>query len=177
MADAPFTGCRQIQIADEAKGIKFPAHVLYPTDTPSAPTAFGPYSVHVAMDAAPLAGRYPLVVISHGNSGWHLAYLKDDALQHVTVPILMFIGERDQITPRWHAEVVLNGVPDRSKVQLEVVENGGHFSFLSPFPLTMRRPDFAPATDPEGFDRERFHQHLPAAVQAFLDDTLKQKPS
>lgn len=32
--------------------------------------------------------------------------------------------------------------------------------------------DFLPATDPEGFDRELFHQKLPTEIREHLDNTL-----
>ena len=44
-----FAGIRHIQIKDEEKRIAFPALVLYPTNTPSALTAFGPYTMDVSI--------------------------------------------------------------------------------------------------------------------------------
>jgi predicted dienelactone hydrolase len=282
-----FAGSRQLRIADEAKGLSFPALVLYPTEVPSAPVAFGPYAFDVSPDAPVAAGRFPLVVVSHGNGGSHLLYrtigvhlarngyvaaslehpgnnrndnslegtlenlvrrprhvrmtvdavvsdpqlgahvqpdnvailghsmgtytalavaggipwtetrqrvgavpdprvralvllapaagwyIPEDSLKNVDVPILMLAAEHDPVTPRWNADVVLNGVPDRSRVIWRVVENAGHFSFLSPFPPHMKNPGFRPSTDPEGFDREKFHEQLPGEVLEFLDRSLK----
>jgi len=37
----------------------------------------------------------------------------------------------------------------------------------------MRNPRFLPSTDPEGFDREKLHEQLPAEILDFLDRTLK----
>jgi len=99
-------------------------------------------------------------------------YLPEGSLSQVTVPILILIAEHDPCTPRWHADVVLGGVPDRSQVTCRVIENAGHFSFLSPFPAQMRNPRFLPSTDPEGFDRETFHELLPEDVRHFLDEKL-----
>ena len=282
-----FVGSRQIEITDAAKGIVFPALVLYPTEVPSAPKLFGPYTIDVSPDAPVLEGSYPLVVISHGNSGSHLLYrtiashlakngyvvamlehpgnnrnnnelegthenlvnrprhvrhtidavcgdarfgacvqadnvgiighsiggytalavaggtpwsesrervevtpdprvralvllapatawyIPDDSLRAVTVPILMLIAEHDPVTPRWHAELVLDRVPNKDQVTCRVIENAGHFSFLSPFPPQMRNPNFLPSTDPEGFDREKFHELLPGEVLAYLDQELR----
>jgi predicted dienelactone hydrolase len=100
-------------------------------------------------------------------------YLPEGALSQVQVPILMLIAEHDPYTPRWQADLVLNGVPNSHQVTFRVVENAGHFSFLSPFPSTMKAPGFLPATDPEGFDREQFHRELPREVRQFLDSQLK----
>jgi predicted dienelactone hydrolase len=282
-----FVGSRQMQVNDGAKGISFPVLVLYPTDVPSVPTAFGPYTFDVSPEAPVAEGRFPLVVVSHGNGGSHLVYrtiaahlakngyvvamlehagnnrndnalegthenlvnrprhvrltmdavsfdpmlgtcvqpdnaaiighsiggytalavaggtpwsetrqrvdvvpdprvralvllapatgwyLPEDSLRTVNVPILMLVAEHDSFTPRWQAELVLNGVPDRAQVTYRVVENAGHFSFLSPFPPQMRNAKFLPSTDPEGFDREKFHERLPGEVLDFLDEKLK----
>lgn len=276
-------GSRQMQVHDEAKGLSFPVLVLYPTEVPSVPTAFGPYTLDVSPEAPVAGGRFPLIVVSHGNGGSHLAYrilgshlakngyvvamlehpgnnrndnrlerthenlvnrprhvrltmdavssdpklgpcvqsdnvavighsiggytalavaggkpwsearqrvevvpdprvralvllapatgwyLPEGSLSDVTVPILMLTAEHDPYTPRWQAELVLDQVPDRAQVTWRVVENAGHFSFLSPFPAHMRNPSFLPATDPEGFDREKFQERLAAEVLEFLD--------
>ncbi len=97
-------------------------------------------------------------------------YLPEGSLGNVTVPILMLIAEHDAFTPRWHADLVLNGVPDRGQVTCRVIANAGHFSFLSPFPLHMRLANFLPSTDPEGFDREEFHEWLPGELLDYLDE-------
>ncbi len=282
-----FVGSRQMRVTDEAESVSFPVLVLYPTAVPSAPTAFGPYTLDVSPDAPVAEGQFPLVVVSHGNGGSHLIYREvsthlvkngyvvaslehpgnnrnnnelagtyknlvnrprhvrltidavssdgqlrgsvqpnnvaiighsmggytalavaggtpwsedrqrvevvpdprvralvlfapatpwyqpEDSLRNVTAPILMLIAEHDPYTPRWHADLVLDRVPDKSKVTCRVVENAGHFSFLSPFPPQMRNASFLPSTDPAGFDREKFHERLPAEVLDFLDKNLR----
>ncbi|MEO8451567.1 MAG: alpha/beta fold hydrolase [Gemmatimonadota bacterium] len=100
-------------------------------------------------------------------------YLPADSLSKVTVPILMLIAEHDPYTPRWHADLVLDGVPDRAQVTCRVIENAGHFSFLSPFPPHMKSPSFLPSTDPEGFDREAFHERLSGELLDYLDERLR----
>lgn len=281
----PFVGSKQLVINDESKQISFTVWIQYPTlEQPSA-TAFGPYMLEVKPDATIQEGRYPLILVSHGNGGSPFAYrsittylaqhgyivaliehygnnrndnhleytlenltlrprhigltldflLSDpqfgahidaqrigmvghsmggytalavaggvphteqgeeievtadarirtivlfapgtgwffNSLRNVTIPILLMIGERDTFTPRWNADIVLWGVPDRSKVTLREVKNAGHFSFLTPFPPSMKSPDFLPSTDPEGFDREKFHKILPEEVLGFLEETIK----
>jgi hypothetical protein len=37
----------------------------------------------------------------------------------------------------------------------------------------MTGPSFPPSTDPEGFDRQAFHQHLQEDVRRFLDRHLR----
>jgi predicted dienelactone hydrolase len=284
-----FTGSRQLQIIDEINEVSFPVLVQYPTHKPSTPTNFGPYTMDVSPQAEIEDGRFPLVIISHGNGGSHLVYrtisshlakkgyivamlehygnnrnnndLKDSienlqyrprhvsltidnllndrffgqsissdkiavighsfggytalalaggipwtqagqkvivqsdsrvralvlmapaaaffipegSLARVTLPILLLIAEHDEFTPiSWTADVILNGVPDKSKVRLKTIENAGHFSFLSPFPLSMKNSNFLPSTDPDGFDREEFHKQLPTDILNFLNDNLNE---
>ncbi len=90
------------------------------------------------------------------------------ALSEVKVPILMLTGEKDELTPHFHAQIVLDGVPDNAQIKHRIVENAGHFSFLSPFPEHVTKPDFPPSQDPPGFDRESFLQELNAEVLDFL---------
>jgi len=95
-------------------------------------------------------------------------FLAPGALCNVGVPMLLLEAEKDEHTPLWHGQIVLNGVPNRNKVEHRVVENAGHFSFLSPFPAARVSPAFPPSQDPPGFDRARFHDELNADVLAFL---------
>lgn len=39
----------------------------------------------------------------------------------------------------------------------------------------MKKPNFLPSTDPDGFDREQFHQQLPADILHFLNNKLNYK--
>jgi len=90
------------------------------------------------------------------------------ALSGVDIPILMIAGEKDQYTPPLHAQIVLEGVADNSKIKYKIIENAGHFSFLSPFPQSMIKPEFIPSQDPFGFDREKFHNELNIEILDFL---------
>ncbi len=111
--------------------------------------------------------RIKAIVLLAPGTGWFM-----DSLTKVTIPILMFTAEHDPITPKWNGEIVLNYVPDKSKVTFKEIENSGHFSFLSPFPMTMKNENFLPSTDPVGFDREKFHSYLPTDILDFLNDKL-----
>ena len=99
-------------------------------------------------------------------------FTPEGSLRAVTVPILMVSGEQDVISPASNGERVLARVPDASRVSAHVVPGAGHYSFLSPFPPAMRRPDFAPSVDLPGFDRERFHAWLADTVGDFLARTV-----
>ena len=114
--------------------------------------------------------RVKAIVLLAPGTGWFL-----NALEKVTIPILMFVAEHDLVTPGWNAEIVLNYVPDKSQVIFRKIENAGHFSFLSPFPVAMKNPAFLPSTDPEGFDREQFHKQLQTEILEFLTDKLNRQ--
>lgn len=98
------------------------------------------------------------------------------ALADVQLPIRMVTGTADPHTPAWHAQVVLEGVPDRTRVEHTVVEGAGHFSFLSPFPPELVDPSLPPSVDPPGFDRVAHHPLLLADVRAFLARHLADRP-
>jgi predicted dienelactone hydrolase len=100
-------------------------------------------------------------------------YVPNEALANVKVPILLLSAEHDRITPPWQAQLVLDLIPDRSQVTHRMVANANHYSFLSPFPASMKRPGFVPAIDPEGFDREAFHELLNADLLAFMQNALR----
>ena len=281
-----FPGYRQIAVSDPIKQANIPVLLFYPTHTPATGAALGPYQLEVSPAAPAAAGRFPLVLISHGSGGTHILYRtiamhlarhgyivaipehpgnnridnslygtvdnlvnrprhvrlvldaviadvelgdsaqagnaavighsmggytalavagglpsKDvhavtvetdarvqalvllapatawyqaaDALRRVDLPILLLTGEHDDITPQWHADLVLSGVADRQRVDFRVIENAGHFSFLSPFPDKLKAGGFAPTLDPEGFNRAAFHQVLPEDIRQFLDRHLK----
>ena len=100
-------------------------------------------------------------------------YTPEGSLDKVNIPILLLVAEHDQFIPKkWAAEIVINGVPDKSKLTVRTIDNAGHFSFISPFPTTMKSPTFLPSTDPDGFDREEFHRQLPTEILNFLNDKL-----
>jgi predicted dienelactone hydrolase len=97
-------------------------------------------------------------------------FLAPHALRAVTAPILALTAEHDALTPDAQIRAVLAGVPDPSRVTIQTVPNAGHFSFLSPFPRAMHSPQFPPAQDPSGFDRERFHQRLAETVLQWIGE-------
>lgn len=109
--------------------------------------------------------RIKKVILLAPALGW---FRNEGALKNVDLSILMMTGEKDEITPSFHAEFLLKGMKDSKKVVHKVIKNAGHFSFLSPFPETMKKASFPPSQDPEGFNREAFHQELEAEVLNFL---------
>jgi predicted dienelactone hydrolase len=95
-------------------------------------------------------------------------FLAPQALAKVSAPMLALTAEHDSLTPDSEIRAALAGVPDQDRVTIKTVPNAGHFSFLSPFPRHMHHPGFAPATDPSGFDRERFHQWLAQLILEWM---------
>jgi len=189
-----FAGSRQFLIPGDTQAPPLGALLHYPSARPAVPTRFGPYELErlhrgaaktsrkqsrrygrdSSQPAAPAAaadgraaGRCHAQRRHRAGAGdrdrtfdgWLCSalapacgfFLAPHALQAVTAPIL-----------------ALTGVPDRSQVTIQTVPNAGHFSFLSPFPRAMHHPQFAPAQDPSGFDRERFHQRLPVTVLQWI---------
>lgn len=111
--------------------------------------------------------RIKAVVLMAPGAGWF-----NHDHNHVTIPIMLLMAEHDPVTPKWNADVVFRMVADSSQIVFREIKNAGHFSFLSPFPAAMNNPHFLPSTDPAGFDREAFHQQLPADILHFLNDKL-----
>ena len=114
--------------------------------------------------------RVRAAVLLAPSTDWFLA---PGSLADVRSPILVITGARDQLTPARNIEQALAGLPKGVLRDLIVVEGAGHHAFLTPFPAQMRQPGFMPATDPEGFDRERFHAQFPARIHGFLTEVLE----
>ena len=90
------------------------------------------------------------------------------ALADVHVPLLVRVGERDELLPAELVERVLAGLPATTRVDYQVVPGAGHFSFQTPFPPAMVSPTFPPSQDPPGFDRPAYQRQLLDEVTAFL---------
>ena len=130
--------------------------------------------LHVAHD-----NRIKALVLLAPATTW---FSQKGALSDVTCPILVYVGNKDDsscpgisIIPQsklmpygYFVQLILDGISDRSKIQCKIVENAGHFSFLSPFPESMTNAAFPPSQDPAGFNRKDFHDQLNAEVLEFL---------
>jgi predicted dienelactone hydrolase len=132
------------------------------------PTAFAhetpdgqPRRVEVMPDA-----RVKALVLLAPATAWFKA---EGALNGVRLPILMLTAEKDESTPAFHGEIVERGLPDAALLDHRIVANAGHFAFLDLFPKAMTNASFPPSQDPEGFDRERFHEGMNAQILKFLE--------
>lgn len=99
-------------------------------------------------------------------------YRAPGALDQVTAPLLVLAGEHDPVTPLAPIREILAALPHQERLKMEVVPGAGHFSFMTPFPPALARPDFPPANDPPGFDRDAYHTRLPLQVEAFLRERV-----
>lgn len=98
----------------------------------------------------------------------------NNSLDNVKNPILFFSAEKDELTTlEEHKSIINKQLSHNKNVVFEIVENAGHFSFLSPFPKSMRNPNFLPSTDPKGFNRDRFHLELNKKIYDFLEKNLR----
>jgi predicted dienelactone hydrolase len=102
-------------------------------------------------------------------------FLAPGALAAITAPVLALTAEHDTLTPDSEIRAALAGIPDQRQVTIQMVSNAGHFSFLDPFPKTRHSPQFEPALDPSGFDRERFHQGFPDLVREWIGDRRRER--
>ena len=91
------------------------------------------------------------------------------SLRAVEIPILLRAGELDTAAPAFHSELIARGVAHPERVDYRVVPRAGHFSFQSPFPANMVRPDFPPSQDPAGFDRVAYQSVLNSEIVEFFE--------
>ncbi len=94
-------------------------------------------------------------------------FMSAGALREVQAPVLLLVAEKDYM-PQETIAVLRNGLPERSQLTHRVVKNAGHYSFLSPFPESIKNQVGDAAKDPEGFAREQFHQELNPEILSFL---------
>jgi pimeloyl-ACP methyl ester carboxylesterase len=101
----------------------------------------------------PREPRVSRLVLYAPAAGWFAA---PNALDAVTVPMLVYAGELDTVTPVEQA-IHLKDAP--TKVDLRIVPKAGHFSFMNTPP---------PGTaDDDAFDRDRFLTDLAQTTMEF----------
>ena len=92
------------------------------------------------------------------------------ALADVDAEIFARVGALDGISPPAQVQHALRSLPEAARVDLAVVPEAGHFSFLSPFPPALAH--LPPASNPPGFDRAAYQGVLATEVTAFLRRAL-----
>jgi predicted dienelactone hydrolase len=99
------------------------------------------------------------------------ARFTDDALAKVTVPVLVYAAEKDDLTRvRYHAERLVRALPQAECV---LVKGAGHFSFLAGFPTALKIVAGEGARDPDGFDRDALHEVMNREIVGFFNRTLR----
>ena len=68
-------GCQHIRIWDHQANIGFPVFVMYPAATAHGLYELAPFTLTAGLNAHVAAGRFPVVIISHGSGGNRLGYL------------------------------------------------------------------------------------------------------
>jgi len=114
--------------------------------------------------------RVKAVVLLAPATPWFMA---EGSLRAVQAPVLLLEAEQDVHTTHEHGQIVRSGLAEQQRLTHRVIENAGHFSFLSPFPAAMTNAGFAPSQDPPGFDRARFHEQLFPEIATFLEQALR----
>jgi predicted dienelactone hydrolase len=95
----------------------------------------------------------------------------DDALAKVAVPALVYAAENDDLTRvRYHAERLARALP---QVECVLVKGAGHFSFVASFPPALKIIAGEVARDPDGFDRDAFHEAMNREIVEFFSRTLR----
>jgi predicted dienelactone hydrolase len=95
----------------------------------------------------------------------------DDALATVTVPVLVYAAEKDDLTRvQYHAERLARALPQTKCV---LVKGAGHFSFVASFPAALKIVAGEAARDPDGFDRDALHEVMNREIVGFFNRTLR----
>jgi pimeloyl-ACP methyl ester carboxylesterase len=101
-------------------------------------TQFGPdASPHVVSYVLGLAARAPTEIWTGALAGLMDMDLRD-AVQHIRVPALVLVGERDRVTPLASADALATELPEG---RLEIVEGAGHFPMMEASEEFNRRLD------------------------------------
>jgi predicted dienelactone hydrolase len=99
------------------------------------------------------------------------ARFTDDALARVTVPVLVYAAEKDDLTRvQYHGERLVRTVP---RAECVLVKGAGHFSFIASFPTGLKLVAGEGARDPDGFDRDAFHEVMDREIVGFFNRTLR----
>ncbi|MCP4119068.1 MAG: prolyl oligopeptidase family serine peptidase [Desulfobacteraceae bacterium] len=95
----------------------------------------------------------------------------EHSLARVNVPVRIYRAEKDEVLRYpYHAEVISKKLPEEPEYVL--VRNAGHYSFISPFPDSMKEDVGDAAMDPEGFNRGDFHEKMNREIAAFFSTSF-----
>ncbi len=122
--DTMGVGMMRVVVADPLGGKAMEAAVFYPASVDTEMTIIGSYRIDAARDAAILPGRYPLVLVSHGNQGslWgHHDTATSLARRGFVVATLTHPGDNYRDAGRIGTSSVLYGRPLQVSALLDAV--------------------------------------------------------
>jgi pimeloyl-ACP methyl ester carboxylesterase len=86
-------------------------------------------------------------------------FRRPDALARVQIPIQIWVGGKDTITPAVQANFLKEALADQTHIEIILAEEAGHFTFMNELPPNV--------TDPHP-ERTAFLQSLAEDVNRFL---------
>ncbi len=105
-----------------------------------------------------------------------ILFNSEDSLKDVDIPALLLRAEKDaELTEPYQAEVIAKNYKNQELLTYCTVPNAGHYSFITPFPEVIKGELGVVAEDPEGFNRQAFHELLSSDIVNFLDAVLNLK--
>jgi predicted dienelactone hydrolase len=126
-------GFQSIIIHDPVNDGVMPGYVFYPSAQAKGVTRRGPYELHAAIDAEPVPGAKPLVVIAHGHGGSDLGhqdlavYLASHGFVTATVE---FPKDNFQDISGTGTPAVLDGRPVQVKATINMLLGDPHWKAL-----------------------------------------------
>lgn len=96
-----------------------------------------------------------------------------DALNDINIPVLLLRAGNDKVlTEPYHSEVIAENLKNSGLLTYHTEPNAGHYSFITPFPESMKKNLGAVAQDPEGFNRREFDKKVCRDIIQFLTSAL-----
>jgi predicted dienelactone hydrolase len=94
------------------------------------------------------------------------------SFEGVNLPVRIYCADRDTLLPcRTHAEKIYKSLS--REAEYVVLQNANHYSFIAPFPESIKGRVGEAAQDPDGFDRAALHAKLNPDILDFFDRKLK----
>lgn len=99
-------------------------------------------------------------------------FMQPDALNDIKIPTLLMVAEHD-LWPEKIIDILSKRLKSECRLETRLIENAGHYSFISPFPEAMQAKVGEAAIDPPGFNRLEFQQQLEIDILNFLRNVNK----
>ncbi|MGO1297774.1 MAG: alpha/beta hydrolase family protein [Vibrio sp.] len=96
-------------------------------------------------------------------------FLAKHAFDQVKIPTLLLVaGQDEELTEQYNARVIEKGLEKTGLLTYHVIENAGHYSFLTAYPDAVKAKLGVIAKDPKGFDRVEFQKHIGNQIASYL---------